>query len=294
MATVVEPSWDVKALLAENAALKAENKDLKKRLDDLLQREREREGERDSNSLSIRELQLSLDASLGLDGEESTRSMASDTSSSGAGGKHSRWHGLKPRPELAKRICAHKKEKSKDPRKKKTVMQRVEENHELLESFEYTAGVLETLIECQEVDWPDDIPYLPLAERLRDAAIPRLSYDKFAAMIEDCQDAVILELEHGTEEKYGGVEEFWPLYDDVDPFICNKKATEEFGTAEDMMKWRAEPRATTRWRDQIRQAFTDSIFQDGDMQPFRESFFQYGKLSHSQDWNPAQMKLMVS
>merc|ERR1712176_33447 len=132
----------------------------------------------------------------------------------------------------------------------------------------------------------------PLAERLRDAAIPRLSFDKFAAMVEDCQDAVLLDLEHGTEERYGGVEEFWPSVLDMEPYVFNAKTREDFGTIEHYKDWQSRNKSTTTWLEQIYQSIMDAVFQDGDVQPFREFIFRFGHLSDSQDWNAAQMKVM--
>ena len=42
------------------------------------------------------------------------------------------------------------------------------------------------------------------------------------------------------------------------------------------------------WRRQIFQAFISAVFDDGEIQPKRETYFKFGTLDES-DWNPAEM-----
>jgi len=58
-------------------------------------------------------------------------------------------------------------------------------------------------------------------------------------------------------------------------------------------EWRSRNKfVVLRWEEQIGQSIMDAVFQDGDVQPFREFFFKFGTLFDAQDWNAAQMMVM--
>ena len=261
---------------ADVSALLKENEKLRKRVEEL---EKEKSGW-PSFGGSFR----GLDINGSFDMNSSGHSLSSDVSCS-------KWHGLRARPEFAKRVCAMKKRRAKE----KSDMRIIEENAQLLESYGVSSSsVAEVLNQCQGLHWPKDVEYLPLAKLLNNAAIPKCTFEELVTAMDMHPKPLILRMEHGTLERRADHDADTPIsvcVDDIRAEKVNPAAEEVFGDVDKVSSWERINEKSMRWKTLIEQAIIEAIFEDGDVQPFREIFFKFGKLD-TDEWNPADVMIM--
>ena len=175
-----------------------------------------------------------------------------------------------------------------------------EEEQQLMETYESFSEPIYEAWKASSVDtserWTDDM-FRPFARRLRGAPVPKLKFEALRSVFDKYEMPLIVDLEAGTEERYGSWGDENPLsprVEDMEIAWVNGAATSTFGmTVEGYKEWerRAEP-TTTKFFRQTEQAILKAVFEDGDTSPFREVFFSYGDIDDEDDWNPAEAFIM--
>ena len=108
-----------------------------------------------------------------------------------------------------------------------------EEQAKLLEAYDKVSMVGEAMrmTKASEVAWKDRA-FMPLAYRLRNTAIPRVTYKALTDAMDAYPSPAALDIEHGTDKRYkewGQEDPIFPKYDDMMPHFINPASEAYWG-----------------------------------------------------------------
>eukprot|EP00212_Chloropicon_laureae_P005637 CAMPEP_0197498990 /NCGR_PEP_ID=MMETSP1311-20131121/60796_1 /TAXON_ID=464262 /ORGANISM="Genus nov. species nov., Strain RCC856" /LENGTH=689 /DNA_ID=CAMNT_0043044729 /DNA_START=72 /DNA_END=2142 /DNA_ORIENTATION=+ len=133
--------------------------------------------------------------------------------------------------------------------------------------------------------------HLPLAARLVNAALPRVTYDALVAAMDASSETLVVELE--DPERGGAEQGRKPSASDLLAWYANEAHVRfSGGDVKDLQRWAKRSNKMT-WLKRYENAFFDSIFEDKDASPCRGDFFKFGKIDAEDDWNPATFQILL-